>query len=74
MHPYTRKVYESLQNQAISSVWKSMTGAYLRDVREKIKVLIMMERTPVEISNQCSGENIPDCSIIDVLHDNQGFS
>jgi len=49
---------------------KRLTVSHLQDVRAKIKDLRNMERTLSAIFEQCSGENIPDCPIIDVLQNN----
>jgi MerR family mercuric resistance operon transcriptional regulator len=40
---------------------------HLRDVRAKIADLKKMERSLDELSSQCSGDDVPDCPIIEVL-------
>jgi len=41
--------------------------AHIKDVREKIADLRKIERTLRDMSSQCSGKNIPDCPIIEIL-------
>lgn len=44
---------------------------HLADVRAKIADLRRMERTLKRTADQCTGDNAPDCPIIDALFDNQ---
>ena len=46
---------------------KHIAEIHLRDIRSKITDLKKMERTLHELSNQCSGEDVPECPIIEVL-------
>lgn len=46
---------------------KAIAETHLRDIRAKISDLKKMQRTLSELASQCSGENVPDCPIIDVL-------
>lgn len=46
---------------------KRIADEHLHDVRSKIADLRNMERTLRDLSRQCSGEDIPECPIIDVL-------
>jgi MerR family mercuric resistance operon transcriptional regulator len=48
---------------------KAIADEHWRDIRSKIADLRKMERTLRELSGQCSGENVPQCPIIDVLQD-----
>lgn len=50
---------------------KAITESHIQDIRLKIKDLKKMEKTLTELSNQCSGKDIPDCPIIDVLQNSQ---
>jgi MerR family mercuric resistance operon transcriptional regulator len=44
-----------------------MADAHRTDIRMKIADLKKMERTLKELSSQCSGEDVPDCPIIEAL-------
>ncbi len=46
---------------------KHIAEIHLQDIRSKIADLRKMERTLHDLSNQCSGEDVPDCPIIEVL-------
>lgn len=46
---------------------KHIADAHLRDVRAKIADLKKMERSLDDLSSQCSGDDVPDCPIIEVL-------
>ena len=46
---------------------KHIAEIHLQDIRSKIADLRKMERTLDDLSNQCSGEDVPDCPIIEVL-------
>ena len=46
---------------------KHIADEHLRDVRSKIADLKKMERTLKDLSSQCSGDDVPDCPIIEVL-------
>ena len=48
---------------------KAIADEHRRDIRSKIADLRKMERTLRELSGQCSGENVPECPIIDVLQE-----
>ncbi len=48
---------------------KTIADEHRRDIRSKIADLRKMERTLRELSGLCSGENVPDCPIIDVLQE-----
>jgi len=46
---------------------KHIAETHLRDIRSKIADLKKMERTLRDLSSQCSGEDVPECPIIEVL-------
>jgi len=46
---------------------KDLTTAHRDDVRAKIADLTKMERVLSDMVAQCSGKNVPDCPIIEVL-------
>ena len=46
---------------------QQIADEHLRDVRAKIADLKKMERSLDDLSNQCSGDDVPDCPIIEVL-------
>jgi len=46
---------------------KSIADDHLRDIQIKIADLQRMEQTLKSISINCSGENVPECPIIDAL-------
>lgn len=46
---------------------KTITDLHIQDIKLKIRDLKKMERTLSGLSNRCSGKDIPDCPIIDVL-------
>ena len=46
---------------------KEIADEHLHDIRSKIADLRKMERTLRDLSGQCSGEDVPDCPIIEVL-------
>ena len=46
---------------------QQIADEHLRDVRAKIVDLKKMERSLDDLSNQCSGDDVPDCPIIEVL-------
>jgi MerR family mercuric resistance operon transcriptional regulator len=46
---------------------KQIADQHLRDVRAKIGDLKRMEKTLDELSNRCSGEDVPQCPIIEEL-------
>ena len=46
---------------------QQIADEHLRDVRAKITDLKKMERSLDDLSNQCSGDDVPDCPIIEVL-------
>jgi MerR family mercuric resistance operon transcriptional regulator len=47
---------------------KTIADEHRRDIRSKIADLRKMERTLRELSSRCSGLDVPDCPIIEVLH------
>jgi MerR family mercuric resistance operon transcriptional regulator len=47
---------------------KQMALRHAADLRGKIDDLIQLEATLVEMAAQCSGEDVPDCAIVDVLY------
>ena len=46
---------------------KQLADTHLKDIREKINDLRRMQKTLRELSNQCSGNDVPECPIIDAL-------
>ena len=46
---------------------KTIAEDHLRDIREKITDLKKMQRTLNDLAGRCSGENVPECPIIEVL-------
>lgn len=46
---------------------KQLADAHLSDIRSKISDLRRMQKTLTQLSNQCSGNDVPDCPIIDAL-------
>ena len=46
---------------------KSMAEEHLRDIRAKISDLKKMQNTLSDLASRCSGEDVPDCPIIDTL-------
>ncbi len=46
---------------------KQISDLHLSDIRSKISDLRKMARSLKELSSQCSGEDVPECPIIDVL-------
>ncbi len=46
---------------------KQIADDHLRDIRAKIVDLRKMERTLDALSAQCSGDDVPDCPIIEAL-------
>lgn len=46
---------------------KHIAEVHLRDIRSKLTDLKKMERTLRDLSDQCSGEDVPECPIIEVL-------
>ena len=47
---------------------QGIAEAQLVTIQEKIDDLTRMKQTLRELSNQCSGEDVPDCPIIEVLY------
>ena len=43
------------------------TLTHLTEIRSKIRDLQKMQRTLQKISKQCSGEDVPECPIVEVL-------
>ena len=46
---------------------KTIAEEHLRDIRSKISDLRKMQRTLSDLASRCSGQDVPDCPIIDVL-------
>jgi len=46
---------------------KHIADAHLGDIRAKITDLKKMERTLRDMSSKCSGKDVPECPIIEVL-------
>ncbi|MDH3747545.1 MAG: helix-turn-helix domain-containing protein [Gammaproteobacteria bacterium] len=46
---------------------KSIAEAHLQDINAKIRDLKKMQRTLSDLAGRCSGKDVPDCPIIDVL-------
>ncbi len=46
---------------------KSIADEHLRDIRSKINDLRKMEKSLRDLSSRCSGEDVPECPIIEVL-------
>ncbi len=46
---------------------KYLADTHLKDIRSKISDLRRMETTLRELSNQCSGDDVPECPIIEAL-------
>lgn len=46
---------------------KSMAESHLRDIRAKIADLKRMQSTLSDLASHCSGDDVPDCPIIDSL-------
>ncbi len=49
---------------------KHLADTHLDDIRSKISDLRRMERTLKTLSNQCSGDDVPECPIIEALQVN----
>lgn len=50
---------------------KTITDIHIKEIRSKITDLKKMERILSDLSNQCSGKDIPECPIIDALQNSQ---
>jgi len=48
---------------------RETTLRHLEDVRARIAELRRLERTLADVSARCSGEQVPDCAVIDALTD-----
>jgi MerR family mercuric resistance operon transcriptional regulator len=48
---------------------KSIAEDHLRDIRAKIADLRKMQRTLRDLAGRCSGQDVPDCPIIEVLQE-----
>lgn len=46
---------------------KYIAENHLRDIRTKIADLRKMQRTLSDLASRCSGQDVPDCPIIEVL-------
>jgi MerR family mercuric resistance operon transcriptional regulator len=49
---------------------KGIAENHLHDIKTRIADLRKMQRILGELSQQCSGENVPECPIIEVLQGN----
>ena len=47
---------------------KHIADKHLSDIRRKIADLQKMEKTLGELSSSCSGKDVPECPMLDVLH------
>lgn len=63
-----RELLSLVDRQEVScELVKIIAENHLRDVRAKISDLRKMERALRELSAQCSGDDVPECPIIDAL-------
>ncbi|WP_366655708.1 helix-turn-helix domain-containing protein [Fodinicurvata sp. EGI_FJ10296] len=46
---------------------KDLTERHLADVREKIADLMRIERVLAETAAQCSGDQVPECPVLDTI-------
>jgi MerR family mercuric resistance operon transcriptional regulator len=46
---------------------KNIALEHLQDIQSKIQDLVKMERILRDLSDQCSGDDVPDCPIVDAL-------
>ena len=46
---------------------KTIAEEHLQDIKAKISDLRKMQRTLSDLASRCSGDDVPDCPIIDVL-------
>lgn len=46
---------------------KTMTDTHVTDIRRKVKDLRKLERVLTDLSDQCCGDAVPDCPILDAL-------
>lgn len=46
---------------------KTIAEEHLQDIRTKIADLRKMQRTLVDLAGRCSGKDVPECPIIDML-------
>ena len=53
---------------------KDIADLHLLDIRSKIADLRKMERTLKDLAKQCSGDDVPDCPIIEVLQESRRYS
>jgi MerR family mercuric resistance operon transcriptional regulator len=53
---------------------KHIANVHLLDIRAKVADLKKMERTLRELSASCSGNDVPDCPIIEALQTNSTIS
>ncbi len=49
---------------------KHLADSHLKDIRSKIRDLQRMEKTLGKLSRQCSGNDVPECPIIEALQVN----
>jgi MerR family mercuric resistance operon transcriptional regulator len=49
---------------------KHLADTHLYDIRSKISDLRRMEKTLQTLSDQCSGDDVPECPIIEALQVN----
>ncbi len=63
-----RQLLEIVDGEHVSCVKvKEIADLHLLDIREKITDLRKMETTLAELARQCSGRDVPDCPIVEVL-------
>jgi len=53
---------------------KHKTEAHLADVRKRISNLRRIEVLLSQTSAQCSGDNVPQCAILDILRPEEGYA
>lgn len=57
---------------ATCSEVKNLALRHAADLRGKINDLIQLEATLADLADQCSGDEVPDCPIVDVLYTGDG--
>jgi MerR family mercuric resistance operon transcriptional regulator len=53
---------------------KHKTEAHLADVRQRIANLRRIEALLSQTAAQCSGDNVPECAILDILRPEEGYA
>ena len=65
-----RQLLEIVDGEHVSCVKvKEIADAHLLDIRKKIADLKKMETSLAELARQCSGRDVPDCPIVEVLQE-----